>query len=165
MLCMCVRKESSNYKLLNVVSFLQSQFNVLYVILSLSLTRNERKSNCDFSFFGCLLFQLRIHFLLICTLAVPILAVLNKAERRQVPFDTYGPPPQQQQLPAPIYGAPAVTKYPSPPPDVPPPVSVPIEKYGPPKVHVEYGPPPHQGRLNSWSACIVFSCSYSFNTI
>lgn len=83
---------------------------------------------------------------------MPILAVVNsksetKIERREAPFDTYGPPPQQQgsSLPIAVYGAPAVNKYPPPPPDIPPPVSqeygVPVLKYGPPKVHIEYGPP------------------------
>lgn len=88
--------------------------------------------------------QLRINIIVLCTLAVPIMAVLNKVDRREVGFDTYGPPPREgPQLPTAVYGAPAVHKYPQLPPDLPPPVSqeygVPISKYGPPKVQVEYG--------------------------
>ena len=93
--------------------------------------------------------QTKIHCLLLCTLAVPILAVINgnsKAERREAPFDTYGPPVHgPSQLPAPIYGAPGSIKYPAPPPDIPPPppqgiphqeYGVPVQKYGPPKVRI-----------------------------
>lgn len=60
-----------------------------------------------------------------CALAMPMAnAVINtkseqKLERREAPFETYGPPPpvqtqQQILLPTPVYGAPAVAKYPSP---------------------------------------------------
>lgn len=66
-------------------------------------------------------------------------AVINtrsgtKLERREAPFETYGPPPlqppQQQTivLPTPVYGAPAIGKYPPPPPDRPPPP--PSKEYG-----------------------------------
>lgn len=59
---------------------------------------------------------------------MPTFAVINtnskadtKIERREAPFETYGPPPVQAQqniiLPTPIYGAPAIAKYPPPPPD------------------------------------------------
>lgn len=81
----------------------------------------------------------------------PIYAVVNNApkdaERREAPVDSYGPPPSEIALPAAIYGQPAINKYPPPPPDIPPPqiphreYGVPILKYGPPKVQVEYGPP------------------------
>lgn len=93
-------------------------------------------------------------FVILCTLFVPIIAVINsktetKVERREAPFDTYGPPPQQiSNQPIAIYGAPSIAQYPSPTPNISPPVSqqygVPVLKYGPPKVHVEYGPPPQQ---------------------
>lgn len=67
-------------------------------------------------------------FIVFCMLAVPTLAVINtntksesKIERRQVPFETYGPPPIHTQqaavLPTPIYGVPAQANYPPPPPD------------------------------------------------
>lgn len=68
----------------------------------------------------------------------PALAVLNsvkesKVERREA-FQTYGPPPppqQSQHVPHAVYGVPASQ----------PPLSVPVQKYGPPKIQVEYGPP------------------------
>lgn len=117
-------------------------------------------------------FQLRINLILLCTLAVPILAVLNKVERREAPHphDTYGPPPREgPQLPVPVYGAPAVNRYPPPPPDIPPPAvsqeyGVPVQ-YGPPKVQVEYGPPPQSHHVRSifffffniWWRVFVFS--------
>lgn len=81
-------------------------------------------------------------------------AVLNKAERREAPADTYGPPTSINiDLPTPVYGVPTgpVARYPPPPPDVPPPPTqygVPAFKYGPPKPHFSpkpvYGPPPSQ---------------------
>lgn len=67
-------------------------------------------------------------------------AVINsqsepKVERREA-FETYGPPPvpqQQQQhtfnLPTPVYGPPAISKYPPPPPERPPPPP-PGKEYG-----------------------------------
>ncbi|GAB0100324.1 hypothetical protein DMENIID0001_163490 [Sergentomyia squamirostris] len=86
-------------------------------------------------------------------LVAPIGGVVNdKAQRRDAPIlDSYGPPPSGGEnigLPVPVYGvpdAPAI-QYPAPPPDIPPPppsqqYGVPILKYGPPKVQVEYGPP------------------------
>lgn len=99
------------------------------------------------------IFQLHKHVLVLCILASPIYAVINKspqeADRREAPIDTYGPPAQDIPLPAPIYGQPALARYPPPPPDIPPPIpqphreyGVPVLKYGPPKVQVEYGPPP-----------------------
>lgn len=104
------------------------------------------------TFFLSFLFQLSTHILVFCVLASPIYAVINKppqdADRREAALDTYGPPAQDIQLPAPIYGLPAVARYPPPPPDIPPlppqphrEYGVPV-KYGPPKVQVEYGPPP-----------------------
>lgn len=84
-----------------------------------------------------------------CALVAPILAVINepKVERREA-FQTYGPPP----LPKPVYGPPpGIQKYPS--PDAPP-LSVPIQKYGPPKVQIEYGvplPPQPQHHQNQQS--------------
>lgn len=98
------------------------------------------------------LFQFYKHILVLCVLASPIYAVINKspqeADRREAPIDTYGPPAQDIQLPAAIYGQPAVARYPPPPPDIPPlppqphrEYGVPV-KYGPPKVQIEYGPPP-----------------------
>lgn len=89
------------------------------------------------------MFRIFVIGLVICQAA----AVLNnkaEAQRREIPADTYGPP---LDLPAPVYGIPngPVAHYPPPPPDVPPPppqsYGVPIQKYGPPKVHLEYGPP------------------------
>ncbi|XP_055310243.1 uncharacterized protein LOC129573580 isoform X2 [Sitodiplosis mosellana] len=98
---------------------------------------------------------------LVCALALPMTnAVINtksdtmKLERREAPFETYGPPeiqPQQQTivLPTPVYGAPSIAKYPPPPPERPPlpptpskEYGVPVLQYGPPKVQIEYGPPP-----------------------
>ncbi|XP_049287402.1 uncharacterized protein LOC125765916 [Anopheles funestus] len=81
----------------------------------------------------------------------------QEAQRREAPLaDSYGPPPATgPELPAPVYGAPAVAHYPPPPPDVPPPApalppvqvphkeyGVPVQSYGPPNVNIEYGPPP-----------------------
>lgn len=75
---------------------------------------------------------------ILCALALPMSnAVINtqsepKAEKREA-FETYGPPPVQQQtfvLPTPVYGPPAISKYPPPPPDRPPPQRQPAEKYG-----------------------------------
>lgn len=59
----------------------------------------------------------------------------TKIERREAPFETYGPPPVQQQppqilLPTPVYGAPAITKYPPPPPERPPLPPAPSKEYG-----------------------------------
>ncbi|XP_031626053.1 proline-rich extensin-like protein EPR1 [Contarinia nasturtii] len=94
-----------------------------------------------------------------CALALPMTnAVINtnsiesKIERREA-FQTYGPPPIQSQpqqqtivLPTPVYGAPAIGKYPPPPPERPPLPSkeygIPVRQYGPPKVQIEYGAPP-----------------------
>ncbi|KAJ6635326.1 hypothetical protein Bhyg_13911 [Pseudolycoriella hygida] len=88
--------------------------------------------------------KLTTSVLLFCVLALPIHAVINKppqdADRREASLDI--------QLPAPIYGQPAVARYPPPPPDIPPPLPQPHKeygvpvKYGPPSVQVEYGPPP-----------------------
>lgn len=66
---------------------------------------------------------------------MPISAVINtktesKIERREAPlehkpFDTYGlPPVVQPAQPTAIYGAPAIAKYPSLPPERPPPPSL-----------------------------------------
>ncbi|XP_055612573.1 uncharacterized protein LOC129759190, partial [Uranotaenia lowii] len=98
--------------------------------------------------------------LLICALALTTTtqAVVNsEAQRREAPIaDSYGPPPSSPEfssaeLPAPVYGAPAVAHYPPPPPDIPPPVQapiiphkeygVPVQNFGPPKINIEYGPP------------------------
>lgn len=80
--------------------------------------------------------------ILVCALALPMTnAVINtksdtaKLERREAPFETYGPPeiqPQQQTivLPTPVYGAPAVAKYPPPPPERPPLPPAPSKEYG-----------------------------------
>lgn len=102
-------------------------------------------------------------------LAAPTFAVVNtkteqKIERREaIPFETYGPPPLQQQqqqqhqpiLPTPIYGVPAnFAQYPSPPPGNPSPIAVPVLKYGPPKVHVEYGPPAHSVQQSHIGKCL-----------
>lgn len=94
-------------------------------------------------------FQIRLSAFTLILLIVPALAVLNKnPERREAPFDTYGPPPSDHHhgLPPPVYGVPTgpVHRYPPPPPDIPPPQGIPVLKYGPPKVHVEYGPPQQQ---------------------
>lgn len=97
-------------------------------------------------FFGDFL-QLRFGITLIVCAALlsSSSAVLNKGKdekkaQRRDGFD-FG-------LPKPIYGAPAFAQYPQPPPDIPPPApiphqeyGVPVLKYGPPKVHIEYGPP------------------------
>lgn len=100
------------------------------------------KNNFNFSF------QIRLSAFALILLIAPALAVLNKSpERREAPFDTYGPPPSDHHgLPPPVYGVPTgpVHRYPPPPPDIPPPQGIPVLKYGPPKVHVEYGPPPQQ---------------------
>lgn len=85
-------------------------------------------------------------------LVAPIIAVVNnapkEAERREAPIDSYGPPPTGLSLPIAVYGTPAINNYPPPPPELPPPApvphkeyGVPVLKYGPPKVQVEYGPP------------------------
>lgn len=97
------------------------------------------------------MFRIFVIGLVICQAAA---VVNNKAEaqRREAPADSYGPPPSQNlDLPTPVYGVPTgpVAYYPPPPPDVPPPppssqYGVPIQKYGPPKVHLEYGPPKGQ---------------------
>lgn len=76
---------------------------------------------------------------LLCALALPMTnAVINtnseaKVERREAPFETYGPPELQPKhqtviLPTPVYGAPAVHNYPPPPPERPPPL--PAKEYG-----------------------------------
>lgn len=76
--------------------------------------------------------------MLLCALALPISAVINtktetKIERREAPlehkpFDTYGlPPVVHSGLPTAVYGAPAVAKYPSLPPERPP---APSPEYG-----------------------------------
>lgn len=68
-------------------------------------------------------FQTFRSIVLFCALALPMTnAVINtnsdstKIERREAPFETYGPPPVQQQpqqiLPTPVYGAPAIANYP-----------------------------------------------------
>lgn len=108
-------------------------------------------------------------------LALPtILAVVtngdsinNDADRRESTIDAgYGPPPApvaELVLPSAIYGQPATHIYPAQPSDLPPPplqtvrqvphkeYGVPVQQYGPPAVHVEYGTPadehfrkPHQ---------------------
>ena len=90
-------------------------------------------------------FQAFRAIVLVCALALPMTnAVINtksdttKLERREAPFETYGPPeiqPQQQTivLPTPVYGAPAVAKYPPPPPERPPYPQAPSKEYG--KLH------------------------------
>lgn len=88
---------------------------------------------------------------LFCALALPMTnAVINtnsettKIERREAPFETYGPPPQQQTivLQAPVYGAPAVAKYPPPPPERPPLPPAPSKEYG--KFHLSRNEILHQ---------------------
>ncbi|XP_065087415.1 uncharacterized protein LOC135709136 [Ochlerotatus camptorhynchus] len=101
--------------------------------------------------------MLRPSALLICALVLTTAtqAVVNiEAQRREAPIaDTYGPPPSSPgdssyDLPAPVYGAPAVAHYPPPPPDVPPAIvphkeyGVPVQHFGPPNINIEYGPPP-----------------------
>lgn len=76
----------------------------------------------------------------ICALALPMSsAVVNtnsetKIERREAPFETYGPPPVQPQhtivLPTPVYGPPAAAQYPTPPPDRVPAPPAPPKEYG-----------------------------------
>lgn len=93
-------------------------------------------------------FQIFRSIVVLCALALPMtIAVINgpsesKVERREAPFETYGPPPvqqpqhQQQQhnyheqtfIIQPVYGAPAVSKFPPPPPERPPPP--PGQEYG-----------------------------------
>lgn len=89
--------------------------------------------------FSCQLFRMIV---MLCALVLPMTnAVINspsesKVERREAPFETYGPPPVQQQhqqhaqtfIVQPVYGAPAVSKYPAPPPERPPPP--PAQEYG-----------------------------------
>lgn len=88
------------------------------------------------------------------------------------------PPKVSIGLPAPVYGAPAIANYPPPPPDIPPPFphiphqeygvppqipqpqygppppiphreyGVPVLKYGPPKINVEYGVPLKKPHFN-----------------
>lgn len=75
---------------------------------------------------------------ILCALALPMTtAVINSPSEKDVErregFETYGPPPLQQQivLPTPVYGPPAVSKYPPPPPERPPPPShQPSKEYG-----------------------------------
>ncbi|XP_062712527.1 uncharacterized protein LOC109411339 [Aedes albopictus] len=100
--------------------------------------------------------MLRPSALLICALVLTTAtqAVVNiEAQRREAPIaDTYGLPPSSSgasslELPAPVYGAPAVAQYPAPPPDIPPPIvphkeyGVPVQNFGPPNINIEYGPP------------------------
>lgn len=85
---------------------------------------------------------------MLCTLAVPIIAVITKSDlRREAGFDSYGPPPREgPQLPPSVYGVPGQ------------PAGIPISKYGPPKVQVEYGiPPPQQQQQYHVSICIKFT--------
>ncbi|XP_058824459.1 uncharacterized protein LOC131685068 [Topomyia yanbarensis] len=100
----------------------------------------------------------RLAAVLICTLVLTraTQAVVNgDAQRREAPIaDSYGVPPSSPgasgpELPAPVYGAPAVAHYPPPLPDIPPPApnvphkeyGVPVQNFGPPNINIEYGPP------------------------
>lgn len=70
---------------------------------------------------------------ILCALALPMTtAVINTQSEKDVErregFETYGPPPLQQQSfasPKPVYGPPSVSKYPPPPPD-----RLPSKEYG-----------------------------------
>lgn len=81
-------------------------------------SHSKSKINVSTLFFLFLSLQLRINIIVLCTLAVPIIAVITKSDlRREAGFDTYGPPPREgPQLPVAVYGAPAQHKYPPPPP-------------------------------------------------